>query len=191
MRRRVRVVPSTKDCVNQMACSASARNAAATCGIPTIIILASTPAMRTPTVVTVSTVHLYSILFRLLAATPALNETVFGNCFLITNYSIAFVAKLWEVRGLFGNEYAMENAVEEIRKLKDVQYKMLDRRNLQVVLKRGDESTKALVRNIIKIAHGYVEGEGVPGEIDREKEKRRLEKVKEFEEKKRATKSKH
>lgn len=86
----------------------------------------------------------------------------------------------------------MENAVEEIRKLKDVQYKMLDRRNLQVVLKRGDESTKALVRNIIKIAHGYVEGEGVPGEMDREKERRRLEKVKGFEAKrKRATKSKH
>ncbi|MBI2649547.1 MAG: hypothetical protein HYW93_07855 [Thaumarchaeota archaeon] len=101
------------------------------------------------------------------------------------------MAKLWEVRGLFGNEYAMENAVDEIRKLKNVQYKMLDRRNLQVVLKRGDESTKALVRNIIKIAHGYVEGEGVPGEIDRDKEKRRLEKVKESKEKKRATKSKH
>ena len=119
-------------------------------------------------------------------------EFVFGNYFLIPNCSVAYVAKLWEVRGLFGNEYAMENAVEEIRKLKDVQYKMLDRRNLQVVLKRDDESTMALVRNIIKIAHGYVEGEGVPGEIDREKEKRRIEKVKGFEEKrKRATKSKH
>ncbi len=102
------------------------------------------------------------------------------------------MAKLWEVRGLFGNEYAMENAVDEIRKLKYVQYKMLDRRNLQVVLKRGDESTKALVRNIIKIAHGYVEGEGVPGEIEREKEKLRLEKVKGIEQKrKRAKKSKH
>ncbi len=102
------------------------------------------------------------------------------------------MAKLWEVRGLFGNEYAMENAVDEIRKLKDVQFKMLDRRNLQVVLKRGDKGTKALVRNIIKIAHGYVEGEGVPGEIDREKEKLRLEKVKGVEEKrKRAKKSKH
>lgn len=102
------------------------------------------------------------------------------------------MAKLWEVRGLFGNEYAMENAVEEIKKLKDVQYKMLDRRNLQVVLRQNDESTKALIKNIIKIAHGYVEGEGAPGEIDKEKQKRRLEKIKEDEEKrKRGRKSKH
>lgn len=102
------------------------------------------------------------------------------------------MAKLWEVRGLFGNEYAMETAVEEIKRLKDVQYKMLDRRNLQVVVRKSDEGTKALIRNIIKIAHGYVEGEGAPGEIDREKEKRRIEKMKESEEKrKRGQKSKH
>ncbi len=94
------------------------------------------------------------------------------------------MVKLWELRGLFGNEYAMEKAVDEIKKLKDVRYEMLDRRNLKVLLRRGDESTKALVKNIIKIAHGYVEGEGVPGEIDRKKEKSRLEKMKGHEAKK-------
>src|SRR3989454_3928576 len=44
-----------------MACSASAPKLAATCGRPTITIRESIPAIRTPTVVTVRTVHLYWI----------------------------------------------------------------------------------------------------------------------------------
>src|SRR3990172_2292985 len=59
IRRRAVVLPSTYACVIQIACSASARRLSATCGRPTITIRASRPAMRTPTVVTVSTVHLY------------------------------------------------------------------------------------------------------------------------------------
>src|SRR3989454_6026635 len=44
-----------------MACSASAPKLAATCGRPTITIRESIPAISTPTVVTVRTVHLYWI----------------------------------------------------------------------------------------------------------------------------------
>src|SRR5438128_12533371 len=61
MRRSATVLPRTYDCVIQIACSASARRLAATCGRPTITIRESIPAMRTPTVVTVKTVHLYWI----------------------------------------------------------------------------------------------------------------------------------
>ncbi|MEM3598398.1 MAG: hypothetical protein QXT02_05645 [Candidatus Hadarchaeum sp.] len=46
-------------CVNQIACSASAFKAAATCGRPTITILELMPNISIPIVVTVRTVHLY------------------------------------------------------------------------------------------------------------------------------------
>ena len=63
----------------------------------------------------------------------------------------------WEVRGLFGNEYALERAVDEIKKMeKPPQFMVLDRRNLQVVLSKNDAETKSLVRNIITIAHGWI-----------------------------------
>lgn len=94
------------------------------------------------------------------------------------------MARLWEVRGLFGNEYAMEGAVEEIKKLEDVRYRVLDRRNLQVLLGHDDEEKKALVKNIIKIAKGHIDGDAPLGELDRQREKHRLEKLKEYEEKK-------
>ena len=55
------MLPRTYAWVIQIACSASAPMFAATCGRPTITIRLSIPAMRTPIVVTVSTVHLYCI----------------------------------------------------------------------------------------------------------------------------------
>src|SRR5207247_2243824 len=61
MRRSATVLPRTYAWVIQIACSASAPRLEATCGRPTITIRESIPAMRTPTVVTVKTVHLYSI----------------------------------------------------------------------------------------------------------------------------------
>src|SRR5216117_1818812 len=61
MRRSATVLPRTYAWVIQIACSASAPRLEATCGRPTITIRESIPAIRTPTVVTVKTVHLYSI----------------------------------------------------------------------------------------------------------------------------------
>ncbi len=93
------------------------------------------------------------------------------------------MSPLWEVNGLFGNEYAMENAVDELKKVKGIELKELDRRNLRVTLKNNDAEMKELVKNIIKIAHGFVENEGPPGEFDRKKEKAKLEKLKAIEKK--------
>src|SRR5439155_17300536 len=59
IRRSATVLPRTYAWVIQIARSASAPMLAATCGSPTITMRLSIPAMRTPTVVTVSTVHLY------------------------------------------------------------------------------------------------------------------------------------
>lgn len=99
----------------------------------------------------------------------------------------------WEVRGLFGNEYAMENAIEELKKLAQVpDFKVLDRRNLQVVLSKKDERTRKLVKNVITIAHGFVEADAPLGEYDAKRAAAKQKKLKEAEEKrKRALKAKH
>ena len=90
----------------------------------------------------------------------------------------------WEVRGLFGNEYAMENAVDELKKLEKVpEFKVLDRRNLQVVVTKSDEKTRNLVKNVITIAHGYVEADAPLGQYDAKKAEVKRKKLKEYEEK--------
>ena len=94
------------------------------------------------------------------------------------------MAPLWEVIGLFGNEYAMEGAVDELRKIDGVEFRVLDRRNLRISLKNDDAELRDLVKNIITIAHGFVENDGPAGELDRKKEKKRLEKIKALEAKK-------
>lgn len=99
----------------------------------------------------------------------------------------------WEVRGLFGNEYALERAVDEINKMeKRPEYKVLDRRNLQVVLSKNDATTKSLVRNIITIAHGFVESDAPLGQYDRLKREEKEKKVKaDAEKRKREAKRAH
>jgi hypothetical protein len=96
----------------------------------------------------------------------------------------------WEVRGLFGNEYALERAVDEIRKMdKAPDYTVLDRRNLKVVLSRNDAQTKALVRNIITIAHGFVESDAPLGSFDKKKAEQKAKKLKAEEEKRKREKA--
>jgi len=99
----------------------------------------------------------------------------------------------WEVRGLFGNEYALERAVDEIKKMdKPPEFAVLDRRNLRVVLSKDDTDTKMLVRNIITIAHGFVESDAPLGDFDEKKAKLKAKKLKADEEKrKRKAKNKH
>ena|SRR5438105_3451430 len=96
----------------------------------------------------------------------------------------------WEVDGLFGNEYAMESALEELKKVKDIEFRVLDRRNLRIMLKEDDIEVRELIKNIIKIAHGFVENDGPVGELDRKIEKKKREKVKAMEAKKNQKKKK-
>jgi len=91
----------------------------------------------------------------------------------------------WEVRGLFGNEYALEQAVGAIQRMeKPPEFTVLDRRNLKVLLSKNDAETKMLVRNIITIAHGFVESDAPRGEFDKKTAERKAKKLKDEAEKK-------
>ena len=95
------------------------------------------------------------------------------------------MARDWEIRGLFGNEYALETAVEELKKHEGVECQVLDRSNLSVRLKGRDDSLEGIIKRAIEIAHGYVESEAPLGEFERTKQRLKEKKLKEFEEKKR------
>jgi hypothetical protein len=98
----------------------------------------------------------------------------------------------WEVRGLFGNEYALERAVDEIKKMeKPPEFAVLDRRNLRVVLSKNDPETTNLVKNIITIAHGFVESDAPLGTFDKKKAELKAKKLKVEGEKKRKAKPQH
>ncbi len=99
----------------------------------------------------------------------------------------------WEVRGLFGNEYALERAVDEIRKMeKPPEFAVLDRRNLRVVLSKKDVETTNLVKNIITIAHGFVESEAPLGTFDKKRAELKAKRLKaEEEQRKRKAKPQH
>ena len=93
----------------------------------------------------------------------------------------------WEVRGIFGNEYALEGAVDELKKLDKVpDFKVLDRRNLQVLVTKSDTQTRELVKKVIMIAHGYVEADGPLGHYDAKRAEIKRRKMKEYEEKRKA-----
>jgi hypothetical protein len=99
------------------------------------------------------------------------------------------VARVWEIRGLFGNEYAMEQAIDELKKHKGFEWAVLDRRNLSVRLPRRDPETEELVKRTFEIYHGYPEHEGPLGEYDR---LRREEREKKFQkEAKKKAQAKH
>ncbi len=96
----------------------------------------------------------------------------------------------WEVRGLFGNEYALERAVDEINKMeRPPEFAVLDRRNLRVVLSKSDVETVKLVKNIITIAHGWVESEAPLGAFDKKKAEAKAQKLKAEEDKRKKAKA--
>ena len=95
------------------------------------------------------------------------------------------MARVWEIRGLFGNEFALEGAVEELRKHQGLEWAVLDRRNLSVRLAWRDEGLEGIVRRTIDINHGWVESEAALGEFDRKKAEAKRKKMEAFEEKKR------
>jgi len=74
---------------------------------------------------------------------------------------------LWEIRGLFGNEYAMEQAIEELKKHQGYRWTVLDRRNLSIRFEKRNAETEELVRRTLEMYHGFAEHEGPLGEYDR------------------------
>lgn len=94
------------------------------------------------------------------------------------------MASIWEIRGLFGNEYAMETAIEELKKHQGFQFQVLDRRNLSIRLAKRDDELEGIIRRAIDIAHGFVESEAPLGEYDRLRQEVKAKKLKQLEEKK-------
>ncbi len=92
---------------------------------------------------------------------------------------------VWEIRGLFGNEYAMEQAVEELKKHKGFEWEVLDRRNLSVRFGRRDRETEEVVKRTFEMYHGFTEHEGPLGEFDRQRQQEKEKKSKKDEEKRR------
>ena len=76
----------------------------------------------------------------------------------------------WEIRGLFGNEFAMEQAVEELKKHQGFEWAVLDRRNLSVRFAKRDAETEEIVKRTFEIHHGFVESEAPLGDYDVKKE---------------------
>lgn len=96
---------------------------------------------------------------------------------------------MWEIRGLFGNEYAMEQAIEELKRHTGFEWVVLDRRNLSVRFSKRDPVTEEVVKRTFEIYHGYTEHEGALGEYDVIRRKEREKKHRKDEKKKRETKA--
>jgi len=97
---------------------------------------------------------------------------------------------MWEIRGLFGNEYAMEQAIEELKKHQGYQWAVLDRRNISIRFERRDAETEELVKRTLEMYHGFAEHEGPFGEYDRQRREAREKKLRSEERKKLAEKPK-
>jgi hypothetical protein len=95
----------------------------------------------------------------------------------------ASMGKVWEIRGLFGNEYAMEQAIEELKKHQGFEYVVLDRRNISVRFPSRSQVTEAIVKRTFEIYHGFVESEAPMGEFDKRKKDEKEKKLKKDEEK--------
>jgi len=95
------------------------------------------------------------------------------------------MAGVWEIRGLFGNEYAMEQAIEELKKHGGFEWAVLDRRNLSVRLSKRSPETEEVVKRTLEMYHGFTEHEGPLGEYDRLRKEEREKKLKKEEEKRR------
>ena len=95
---------------------------------------------------------------------------------------------MWEIRGLFGNEYAMEQAIEELKKHKGFEWTVLDRRNLSVKFAKRDPEVEEVVKRTLEMHHGFAEHEGPLGEYDRERREEKEKKAKKDEAKRKREK---
>lgn len=83
----------------------------------------------------------------------------------------------WEIRGLFGNEYSLDNALLELKD-RGLEAVKIDRRNLSVILERRDEKIERIVKRILEINHGFVEHEGKPGSYEKALREQKIKKLK-------------
>ncbi len=90
---------------------------------------------------------------------------------------------MWEIRGLFGNEYAMEQAIEELKKHEGFEWAVLDRRNLSVRFAKRSPDVEEVVKRTLEMYHGFAEHEGPLGEYDKIRREERAKKLKKDEEK--------
>ncbi len=88
------------------------------------------------------------------------------------------MARQWEIRGLFGNEYAMEQAIEELKNHKGFEWVVLDRRNLSVRMRDRDAETERIIKRTFEIYHGYVEAEAPLGDFESDRRKEKEKKLK-------------
>ena len=95
---------------------------------------------------------------------------------------------MWEIRGLFGNEYAMEQAIEELKKHQGLKWEVLDRRNLSIRLEKREPETEEMVKRTLEMYLGFAELEGPVGEYDKQRRKALEKKLKNEERKRRAGK---
>jgi hypothetical protein len=102
---------------------------------------------------------------------------------MLANEARKAMARVWEIRGLFGNEYAMEQAIEELKKHEGFEYVVMDRRNISVRFPSRSASAEAVVKRTFEIYHGFVESEAPIGEFDAKKKAERENKLKKDEEK--------
>ena len=84
---------------------------------------------------------------------------------------------VWEIRGLFGNEYAMEQAIEELKKHKGFEWVVLDRRNISVRFAKRDSEMEGVVKRTLEIHHGYVEHEARLGDYAKMKAEEKAKKA--------------
>jgi len=89
----------------------------------------------------------------------------------------------WEIRGLFGNEFAMEQAIEELKNYKGFEFAALDRRNLSIRFEKRDAETEEVVKRSLEIHHGFVESEAHLGDYDAIRTAARKKKLKKEEKK--------
>jgi len=95
---------------------------------------------------------------------------------------------MWEIRGLFGNEYAMEQAIEELKKHEGYKWEVLDRRNLSIRFERRNPGAEEIVKRTLEMYHGFTEHEGPFGEYDRRRREALDKKLRNEERKRRAGK---
>jgi hypothetical protein len=95
---------------------------------------------------------------------------------------------MWEIRGLFGNEYAMEQAIEELKKHQGFEWTVLDRRNLSVRFAKRNLEIEEVVKRTLEMYHGFAEHEGPLGEYDRMRGEEQAKKAKKDAEKRKREK---
>jgi hypothetical protein len=90
---------------------------------------------------------------------------------------------MWEIIGLFGNEYALDNTIEDLKENGIDNVVKLDRRYISVRFEKRNKEMEEKAKRIIEFNHGFIEAEAHLGEYDKQLRKAKIEKVKKEEKK--------